>query len=172
MLNTDVALQGQALDGHDVNIGITEDAPRGVLVIARIVKGLYRVVNIAAQHGNGIGKYALGRIDGNSGMLTHSAVGDATVTIGVGTTVVPLGNHQVLTHTQVLVEVVGRVHTTAQALVERAVHQTVLVDVAAREQVGTLLAAITDAGGDVVGPCVAVNGFLPVGVGSIDAIDR
>ena len=46
MLNTNIALQGKTLDRHNVDITITKDTPRRVLVVAHVVKCLYRVVDI------------------------------------------------------------------------------------------------------------------------------
>ena len=104
-------------------------------------------------------------------MLTHGAVGNASVAIGVGTAVVPLGNHQVLAHADVLIKIIGRVDAGRDALVERLAHQALLVDVVGREHVRTLVRSIRDAGREVVCPSRAVHLVLPVGVGCLEAVD-
>ena len=105
-------------------------------------------------------------------MLAHGGVGNATVAVGVGTAVVPLRNHQVFAHADVLVEVVRGVHASRDALVERVGHQTVLVDVVGREQVAALLRSVRDAGREVLRPGSIVDFLLPVGVGCCHAVHR
>ena len=132
VLHTDVALQRETLHGHDFQIAVAEDTPRGVLVVAHVVERLYGVLDVASQHGHGVGIDTRRREYGDGRVLAHSRVRNTTVTIGVGATVVPFRNHQVLTHADVLIKVISRVHTGGDALVERVGHQTILVDVVGR----------------------------------------
>ena len=135
MLHANIALQGKTLDGHDVDIGIAEYAPRVVRIVATVIQCLHRVVNIRAQHGLCIAKDARFAVDGQDRMLTHGTVRNATVAIGVGATVFPIGHHQVLAHAHIFIKIVGRVDTGCDAAIESLVHQTVLVDIVAREEI-------------------------------------
>ena len=104
-------------------------------------------------------------------MLTHGRVRNTTVAIYIGTTIIPLGNHQVLAYAYVLIKIIGRVYTSRDSLVISLIHQTVLVDIVGREHVATLIRSVRDAGRQILCPCRAVNLVLPIRVGGIDTIN-
>ncbi len=167
VLDAEVALDDQAVDGLDVDIGIAEDAPRLVRVVASVIQLVRGVGDVAARELHGVGPVAVAVLHGDGGVLAHGGVGDAAVVASAVATVVPLGNHQVLAHAEHLTYIIGGVQTGGIAAVEGVVHQAVLVDVVAGEHERTLLAAVGDAGREVVGPGRRENLVLPVGTGTL-----
>ena len=145
MLNTEVALQGQSVDGLDVDIGIAEDAPALIRVVTAVVKLVHRVGDVGAREYHRIGEHTVAIVNGDGGVLTHGGIRDATVVAGAIATVVPLGNHQVFAHAEHLTYIIGGVDAGRIAAVERVVHQTVLVDIVTREHIRAFGCAIAHA---------------------------
>ena len=167
VLNAEVRLQRQAVDGLDVDIRIAEDAPRLVRVVASVIQLVHGVGNVRPAEHHRVRVRAVGIGDGDGGVLAHGGIGDAAVVAGAIATVGPLGNHEVFTHTEYLTYIIGGVQASGVATVEGVVHQTVLVDVVAGEHERALLAAVGNRGREVVGPGRGEHLVLPVGVGGM-----
>ena len=146
VLDTEVAFQCQAINRFDVNVGIAEDAPRLISVVTTVIQFMNRVGNVGATENHRIGKDTIAVGDRDSRVLTHSGVRYATVIARAVTTVVPLGNHQVLTHAEHLTNIISGIDTGSIAAVKGVVHQSVLIDIVARKHIGTLVGAIAHTG--------------------------
>ena len=172
MLNAEVGLQREALDGNELGVGIAEDAPRVVAVVASVVQCLHGVGHVRGEQLHGAAEHAVGGIYRQGGVLTHGNVWNSRVGTRSEAAVVPVGHHEVLTHVEILVHIESGVDAASEAAVVGIFHEALLVDVVAREEIGALVGRVAHAGRDVVGPGSAIDLFLPVGVGGLDAVVR
>ena len=166
VLDTDVALQRKTFDGINFQVGVTEDTPALVAVVATVIEFVNRVGNIACTESQRVGEIAVRVAHGDCRMLTHCSERDTAVVICAVTAIVPLCHHKVFANFHVIANVVSGVHTCRITTIERIVHQTVLVDKVTGEHHRAFRTAVGNCCCHVVGNAVAVHLVLPIGVGS------
>ena len=165
VLDTDIGLEREALDGFQLEVGITQDTPRRVVVVLGILDELHGVGQVRSNQLQRTGPRTVKTAHGQCRVLAHGRERHTPVAGNIDTPVFPVGQHEVLAHRDILVEVVSRVDTGRVALVEGLPDVTVLVDVVERKHHRTLVGIVRDRGGEVVGPGRAVYLVLPVGIG-------
>ena len=133
VLQTEVCLEGEAVDGHHGQEHVAEDTPGVVLVIAAVVESLHGVGDIGCDEIHRACPVAVKAFDRECRVLAHRGEGDATVVAGAEASVRPVGYHEVFAYLEIFADIVGGVYAGRIAAVEGFTHHTVLVDIVGRE---------------------------------------